>query len=97
MTLKDLLSSNLECVRITPLENMNKLKSLVPVLLQSMLACECPATPDEGVSNVKSFGVTGDGVTLDTQAIQKAIDACSENKGGTVWVPPGNYPMGTID
>jgi len=46
---------------------------------------------------VKSFGVTGDGVTLDTQAIQKAIDACSENKGGTVWVPPGNYPMGTID
>ncbi len=75
---------------------MNKLKSLFPVLMLSMLACECPATPGEGVFNVKSFGATGDGVTLDTKAIQQAIDACSENQGGTVWVPPGNYAVGVI-
>ena len=48
------------------------------------------------VFNVKTFGAKGDGDTLDTTAIQKTIDACSENKGGTVWVPPGNYPIGTI-
>ena len=75
---------------------MNILKSLFPALLLSMLACECPEALGEGVFNVKSYGATGDGVTLDTQAIQKAIDACSENKGGAVWVPAGDFVIGTV-
>ena len=41
--------------------------------------------------NVKEFGATGDGTTLDTVAIQTAIDA-----GGLVYFPPGVYLSGTL-
>ncbi len=40
--------------------------------------------------NVRDFGATGDGHTLDTAAIQKALNAC-ENTGGTVEFPSGTY------
>ena len=46
--------------------------------------------------SVCDFGATGDGVTLDTSAIQSAIDACTNIGGGTVYLPPGNYLTGTI-
>ena len=46
--------------------------------------------------NVKDFGATGDSLTLDTKAIQAAIEACTESGGGMVWVPAGNYHIGTI-
>ncbi|HWP54914.1 MAG TPA: glycoside hydrolase family 28 protein [Pyrinomonadaceae bacterium] len=41
--------------------------------------------------NVKTFGATGDGKTLDTSAINKAIDAAATAGGGTVYFPAGNY------
>ncbi len=37
-----------------------------------------------------------DGVTMNTIAIQKAIDACFENGGGQVLVEGGTYMFGTI-
>jgi hypothetical protein len=46
--------------------------------------------------SVRDFGATGDGVTMDTEAIQAAIDACSGMGGGTVYVPPGDFVTGTI-
>ena len=52
--------------------------------------------PLHGVLDVRTFGATGDGVTMDTAAVQAAIDACSQAGGGTVYVPPGNYLAGTI-
>ena len=36
------------------------------------------------MNNVRDFGAVGDGITKDTAAIQKAIDA-----GGIVHFPPG--------
>jgi len=48
------------------------------------------------VYNVKSFGAIGDSITMDTKAIQAAINACTEKGGGTVWVPAGKYHIGTI-
>jgi polygalacturonase len=41
-------------------------------------------------------GVIGDGVTLNTAAIQQAIDACSAHGGGTLTFPAGRYLTGTI-
>jgi len=48
------------------------------------------------VYNIKDHGAVGDGTTLNTQAIQKAIDQAAGAGGGTVFCPPGNYVTGTI-
>ncbi len=45
---------------------------------------------------VKEFGAVGDGETEDTKAIQLAINAASEEGGGTVFFHPGNYLSGTL-
>lgn len=52
--------------------------------------------PGSSEFNVKSFGARGDAVALDTSALQKAIDACAQNGGGTVRLPPGRYLSGTL-
>ncbi len=49
------------------------------------------------IFNVRDFGATGDGVTPDTNAVQAAIDACFQDKGGTVLVPAGTFVVGTIE
>lgn len=46
--------------------------------------------------NVKDYGAIGDGVNLDSKAINKAIDAASNGGGGTVYLPAGNYLSGSI-
>ena len=43
------------------------------------------------VFNVQSFGAVGDGLQLDTEAINLAISAASKAGGGTVWFPAGTY------
>lgn len=47
--------------------------------------------------SVKRFGASGDGVSKDTAAIRRAVDAASAAGGGTVYLPPGTYLSGTID
>ncbi|MCC7268013.1 MAG: right-handed parallel beta-helix repeat-containing protein [Caulobacteraceae bacterium] len=41
--------------------------------------------------NVKDFGAKGDGSTLDTAAIQAALDAAYAAGGGVVYIPAGVY------
>ena len=48
------------------------------------------------VVNITTAGVIADGTTLNTDAIQKAIDSCSGGGGGTVQFPAGRYVTGTI-
>lgn len=46
--------------------------------------------------DVRTLGAVGDGVALETAAIQKAIDLCSQRGGGKVVFPAGRYVTGTI-
>lgn len=55
-----------------------------------------PAEAPGSVFDVKDFGAKGDHATLDTAAIQAAVDACIRAGGGTVRVPKGDYLCGTV-
>jgi polygalacturonase len=46
--------------------------------------------------DVGSYGAVGDGATLATVAIQKAVDACAADGGGKVLIPAGRYITGPI-
>lgn len=48
------------------------------------------------IYNIKDFGAIPDGKTLNTRAIQSAIDTCYQNGGGKVLVEGGVYMFGTI-
>ncbi len=66
------------------------------------VAAEKNATTDEKnrgarVFNIRDFGAKGDGKTLDTAAVQKAIDVCTQEGGGTVLVPAGDFVIGTVE
>ena len=41
--------------------------------------------------NVRDYGAVGDGIALDTEAINRAIEAAAEKGGGTVTFPAGTY------
>lgn len=70
-------------------------------------ACQAPlATPEDAdgvrttragaVVDVRDFGAVGDHSTLNTTAIQSAIDAAADRGGGTVYFPAGDYITGTL-
>jgi hypothetical protein len=54
-------------------------------------------TQAEKIYNVQDFGAVGDGKTLDTGGIAKAIRAASGAGGGRVLFPPGVYLSGTFE
>src|SRR4051794_32141717 len=54
-----------------------------------------PAAPS-GVHDVRSYGAVPDGKTKCTDAIRKAITAASEQGGGTVYFPAGQFLTGPI-
>jgi polygalacturonase len=57
---------------------------------------EQSATPRrQGLFNVMDFGAAATGQTLDTKALQSAIDAAAQS-GGVVYLPPGTYLSGML-
>src|SRR5262249_11895205 len=50
----------------------------------------------EKIYDVRDFGAKGDGATLNTAAVQSAIDAANRDNGGVVFVPAGVFLIGTI-
>ena len=54
-------------------------------------------SPGARIYDIRDFGAKGDGVTLDTKALQAAIDACNKDQGGTVLVPAGTFVIGTTE
>lgn len=51
---------------------------------------------DEAIVNIRDFGAKGDGKTIDSPAINKAIDYAAARGGGTIWFPPGTYASYSI-
>ena len=52
--------------------------------------------PDR-VFRIADYGAIGDGNTINTLSIQRAIDECSKAGGGVVLIDKGKYVTGTID
>ncbi len=54
----------------------------------------CSTRPESRIINITDFGAVGDGKTLNTKAIQAAIDSCKE--GETVYIPEGDFMTGSL-
>jgi hypothetical protein len=58
---------------------------------------EIPGLEQKGnIFNVKDFGASGKREEKATNQIRAAVEACTSAGGGTVYVPPGDYTVGTI-
>ena len=60
-----------------------------------MAKVEQPVFPDY-TRSITEFGAIADGITLNTEAFAKAIDAVAQQGGGTVTVPAGLWLTGPI-
>jgi len=67
-------------------------KSIANILLLIAVAAAAHAADID----ITAFGAMGDGKTLNTISIQKAIDECNKLGGGRVIFPAGKYLSGTI-
>src|ERR1017187_1811527 len=63
--------------------------SAIPAVGATKKAAAPPLLPVQ--FDVRTFGATGDGKTVDSPAINKAIEAAEAAGGGTVIFPAGNY------
>ena len=69
---------------------------IVLFMITSLRFAHAQAQHFAGVYNVRQYGAVGNGVSLDSKAINKAIDAAAGAGGGTVFIPAGNYLSGSI-
>ena len=69
-------------------------KNLLFILL--ILSCLSAIADNPNDYNVRSFGAVGDGKSLDSPAINTAIESAFANGGGKIIVPAGIYLCGSI-
>lgn len=53
--------------------------------------------PSGKIFDVRKYGAVGDNRTMNTKALQAAIDACSVAKNGVVYIRDGVYLSGTLE
>ncbi|MCU0383490.1 MAG: glycosyl hydrolase family 28 protein [Cyclobacteriaceae bacterium] len=68
----------------------------IAIIFALIIACACKQRTNSNFYSITDFGAIGDSITINTQAIQKAIDACASSGGGTVYFPSGVYLTGTL-
>lgn len=72
-------------------------RSLLQLGLSGALLSAAPALAQGGrIYDAADYGAVGDGVTVNTRAIQAAIDAATGEGGGTVVIRPGVYLTGSL-
>jgi len=64
---------------------------MIRIIIYSLIIFFTGAPLSASGYNVKAYGAAGDGKTIDSPAINKAIDAAAEAGGGTVYFPSGTY------
>jgi exo-poly-alpha-galacturonosidase len=70
---------------------------LIPILIVCGVVLNLGAVPQQVRRfTVSDYGAVGDGLALNTKFIQKTIDLCSTEGGGTVVIPEGVYVTGAI-
>jgi polygalacturonase len=65
--------------------------SAVFILLAGHARGQSSTNAASKIFDVRRYGAVGDGKTLDTAAIQKALDECGKASAGTVVFPAGDY------
>ena len=65
------------------------------ILIILFLSGSIRADEFTSIINIQAYGAVGDGRSLNTKAIQKAIDHCAAN-GGKVYIPSGDYLTGSL-
>ena len=70
--------------------NFKKVVVLLLLALFSYAGFSQPAL-QKSWFNIRDFGAKGDGKSIDSKAINSAIDAASIAGGGTVYFPAGTY------
>lgn len=68
----------------------------ISLLAGIALACSGASAHAARVCNAQAYGAKADGTTKDTQAIQRAIDACAAKGGGIVRLSGGTFLTGPI-
>jgi exo-poly-alpha-galacturonosidase len=76
---------------------MIKNKNLI-IFLTVLLLNICTYTTAQSANHyiITDYGAVADGQTLNTSAIQSAIDLCASQQGGTIVVPEGIFLSGAI-
>ena len=72
--------------------NSQYLCAVFIVILLTTAGCSSSGS-DFSICSPVEFGAVGDGMTLDTAALQECLDRCA---GGIVEIPPGTYATGTL-
>ena len=75
---------------------MKKIRIPFQAILLSVLVLFSHASMGAGKFNIRDYGAVGDGKAMETEAVQKTIDTCHAAGGGVVWIPAGDYVIGTI-
>ncbi len=63
--------------------------------IHQMVKMDQPRIPHR-IFNITSFGAVGNGTTMNTKAIEKAVNACEKAGGGEVLIPAGKYLTGPL-
>ena len=74
---------------------MNSVKA-IGLLSILCLAGAAAAAPEPATFDITKYGAVGDGTTLNSAPINKAIDAASNAGGGVVYFPAGTWLAGSI-
>jgi polygalacturonase len=78
------------------MKNVVRLLGRLSLVSMMQVGVAAPLQSPGGACDVTAYGARGDGKSLDTMAIQRAVDACAARGGGAVLLQGGTFLSGTI-